>query len=205
VVAVTEQRTFTATLSACAAFVSAAATLFILLAWTRRLSTTLLIVAGATLALAVLAAWRQRTLLSGSKLLLASCAVLAFTLVAGILADRRFARIEFDWNAVVAEREAHLSARLAERMADVTRTGLLAAERAAEVPDTTRVAAFAWLDALRNDMGVDALVLFDEVGGLVAWAGDHRGSIPEVVRRGIARPYYAERPLYSYLYFTAPV
>jgi signal transduction histidine kinase len=191
--------------AALAAWVPAAATHFLLLAWTRRLSTLLLIAAGISLGIAVVMAWRQRSRLAGAHFLLVACGVLALTLATGVLADHRFARIEFDWDAVVTEREAYLAERLGERMADVTETGLLAAERAANVPDTNRIAAFAWLDELRENMAVDALVLFDEVGGFVAWAGDHRGTIPEVVRNGIARPYYAERPLYSYLYFTAPV
>ncbi|MGH7501879.1 MAG: ATP-binding protein [Longimicrobiales bacterium] len=201
----TERQPGAASLTAAAAWGAATASSFLLLLWTRRLHAPLLVAGGLFLILAALVAWRLRSHVAGTRALLAACATLAVALLIGGLAERQFARIEFEWDAVVAEREQRLAERLANHMSAVTDRGRLAAESAAEVPDTARAAAFAWLAEVRSKTGVDALMLFDEVGGLVAWAGDHRGAIPEVVRNGITRPYYGEKPLYSYLYFTSPV
>jgi signal transduction histidine kinase len=52
---------------------------------------------------------------------------------------------------------------------------------------------------------VDALAVFTDAGDLVAWAGEHRGPMPDSIWLRSGAPYFEERPLFSYLYFPVPV
>src|SRR5690606_1914843 len=47
--------------------------------------------------------------------------------------------------------------------------------------------------------------LFDGAGELIAWAGEHRGALPREAKLGDGTVFYAERPLFGYLYVTRPV
>src|SRR5690606_10783907 len=48
-------------------------------------------------------------------------------------------------------------------------------------------------------------LLMDGDGNPVAWAGEHRGQLPETLRSDPVRSYFEERPLFSYLYHVEPV
>ncbi len=177
----------------------------LVLLWTRTLTAAWLYAGVVALAVAAGLAWRAGSHAPGRRRLLV--ALVAFMTAAAVCgyAERQFRRIQFDWDRVTQEREARLASRLERRMSGVAQRGRLAAERAAALAESDSVALFDALAAARQDLDVDALMLFTAGGDLAAWAGDHRGTIPEATRRSDERPVYAERPLYSYLYFGAPV
>jgi hypothetical protein len=84
--------------------------------------------------------------------------------------------------------------------------GRAAATAAAQQAARPRGDLFRQLGLLREQSGVDALAVYTDAGDLVAWAGEHRGPLPDSVwLRGDGMPYFEERPLFSYLYFSVPV
>ena len=183
---------------------AAAAAILLALLWARQLSTLSLwaCVVATTLAAVLVVATRA----PASRWLLGAVIAVAFAAAFALRAEREFARIEFDWDRVVAEREQQLSSRLEDLITELTARGRRAAELAAEAVAEDRTAAFERLATIRERTGVDALAVFGPGGAApLAWAGDHRGTIPDPVRRGERAAFFAERPLYSYLYFTAPV
>jgi two-component system, NtrC family, nitrogen regulation sensor histidine kinase NtrY len=64
---------------------------------------------------------------------------------------------------------------------------------------------FARLEDLQRGTGVSAIALFAPDGSALAWAGEHRGSVPAPARLGVARYLYDEGPLFSHLYFVRPL
>ncbi|MBX6364847.1 MAG: HAMP domain-containing histidine kinase [Gemmatimonadetes bacterium] len=197
------------------AFVAACATvcaaILIVLAWSRWLRPWLLVVAGLLAVAGAVLTWRARREPRAVRApaLLQLCAAIGAVLLAlavGGAAARQLASIGSRWDALLAQRQARLVARLDERMAALVRRGeeaaVLAADRAAR-PSARGL--FADLADVRRSQDVAAVAIVDTTGTFVAWAGDHRGRVPEEVRTGNARVFYAERPLFSYLYFAAPV
>lgn len=171
------------------------------LAWTRGLDPWTLVFSGLTLGAALILAWRAG---ERSAWFALAMAVALMAHLAAALAVRDFRRIEFDWPAVEAERRDRLEARLEDLMASLSASGQHAAALAADVAARSardNVELFRRLEEIRSATGVDALAVFSASGALVAWSGDHRGKVPDEVRRGDGIAYFAERPLYSYLYF----
>ncbi len=185
------------------------AAVVLMLLCTRHLATAYLAGSGlATLACIVILRFRREGVLPGRSQLNAALAVLIGLLVIGGLLEDRFDRIRDDWEALAHSQEERISAVLARRMATAVERGRRAATRAAQAVEvapagraTTQL--FRSLEQVREQARVNALVVFTSSGGLKAWAGDHRGSIPDEVRIGAAGTYFVERPLYSYLYFTS--
>ncbi|HEX6940716.1 MAG TPA: HAMP domain-containing sensor histidine kinase [Longimicrobiales bacterium] len=192
------------------------AAVLLVLAWARTLEAAFLAAGAAALALAVALAWRRGRSVGVARwssqpgatalLLAVACAALAVACAAGLVAERRLARLDRDWERLAAEREARLARELdrgMERLIERCRLAALrAAERAAR-PD--RGDMFAVLGSLRAQAGVAALALFDEAGELIAWAGEHRGALPPEAKVGSRPVLYAERPLFGYLYVSQPV
>ena len=173
----------------------------LILAWTREFALILLALAVPCAGAAALMAARSGAV-RGVGAIRAAVGLLVVTLGLGALATHRFTRIEFEWPGPALVQRDALRQALAMRMADVVERGRQAAERAAALtpPDATSQR----LEGVRAATGVDALFRLNASSGLTAWAGDHRGLVPEEVRGGI-RTFFAERPLFSYLYFAAPV
>ncbi len=184
-------------------WVLAALSIVLLLAWARQIQAGYLI--AAMVALAAAAATARRYHATG--LLWAALVTTALGAVAGLDAGRRFRAIEQDWTALAQERRTELARQLDRRMASAVERGrsaaALAATRASLASQGS--ALFGELELLRSRTGVNAIAVFTHGGDLLAWSGDHRGRLPEVVRRARAGTHFAERPLYSYLYFAAPV
>ncbi|MGH7553499.1 MAG: sensor histidine kinase, partial [Longimicrobiales bacterium] len=183
-----------------------AAVLLVLLA-TRHMASAYLAGAGVcVIACVLLLRFRPSGAFAGQAQLHAAVAVLVGVLITGGFVEERFDKIEFGWMDLAARHEGLYAADLAGRMGQEVERGRVVARLAATAAgsaDTDQL--FESLEVLREQTAVDALVVFTESGGLRAWAGDHRGSIPDEVRIGVTGTHFVERPLYSYLYFSSPV
>jgi signal transduction histidine kinase len=146
---------------------------------------------------------RQRVGVPGA--LAAALLLLFIGTVAGAGFAWQFQRMERDWDGVVAERQARLGGALAARMDAVAAQGRAAAATAAQLAATPRGDLFRQLAALREQSGVDALAVYTDAGDLIAWAGEHRGALPDSIWLRDGAAYFEERPLFSYLYFASPV
>jgi signal transduction histidine kinase len=190
------------------------AALLALMAWTRTLSGWALLVAVVLLAAASVLELRRRREAVRRLTLPLALGALAFALVAAGATTVRLEQGERSWPAVQSAREHKLAARLEDRMLGLVRRTTAAAELAAGVagewaeemgPDPAapvlgRGAWFAELETIRRRTGVDAVALIDGAGRPVAWAGDHRGHLPDGVAdrdRGVV---YPGGTLFSYLY-----
>ncbi|HEX6309720.1 MAG TPA: ATP-binding protein [Longimicrobiales bacterium] len=184
-----------------------ALTLYLLVAWTRELQIGWVVV---TLAAHVVAtaltwrAWRRRPVPASQ---LASLAMLLVGVGGATWLSWQFDRLERDWPEIVAGREARLGAELNARMDDVMRRGHAAADQAAALAATRAPATdiFRGLAMLREQHEIDALALYTEEGSLLAWAGQHRGALPDTLFAGGFPAYFEERPLFSYVYFPVHV
>ncbi|MBI4540451.1 MAG: hypothetical protein HY704_13190, partial [Gemmatimonadetes bacterium] len=137
----------------------------------------------------------------------AAVALIAGT-AAGFAGHFQLMRLGESWAALRAEREAEVSGELRRRLDALLDRGegavgeAAAGARADARADTT---VFSHLERMRRRWDMSAVALYDASGRLRGWAGDHRGAVPPSVQRG-EKPYvFAERPLFSYLYFTAPL
>lgn len=137
-----------------------------------------------------------------------AAAALISGLAAGFIAHSQLRRLPETWATRRERRETQVSAELRARLDALLTRGEEAVAQAAELgaqPSADTVALFAALEAVRRRAGMSAVAIYDAGARLVAWAGDHRGPMPPAVERGEDRYVFAERPLFSYLYFTAPV
>jgi signal transduction histidine kinase len=117
----------------------------------------------------------------------------------------QFQRMERDWAAVVEAREQRLGAALSARMSQVVRSGRAAADSAARSATAPQAALFQQLALVRERSGVDAVAVYTADGDLVAWAGEHRGPLPDSIWLQERAAFFDERPLFSYLYFASAV
>ncbi|HSJ05421.1 MAG TPA: hypothetical protein VK936_01890, partial [Longimicrobiales bacterium] len=194
--------------SVLAAFGATVLAMTLLAGWARSPGLAWLAAAGLALAAAaVLLAmtWRRRATPVPSPLILAVVFVAA-GVGAGLAYSWQFQRMERDWPAVLADRQAELGSGLEARMSALVERGASSAGSAAGLAVSERGAPlFRALAGLRDQAAVDAIAIYTSTGDLVAWAGEHRGPLPDSVwlREGAA--YFEERPLFSYLYFSRPV
>src|SRR5690606_1968486 len=179
----------------------------LVLAWSRSLASSYLL-AGAAALVAAPAVWWRLTRRPGAGLsarvertptvlLVATWASLAAACAAGAVVEYRLQRLDADWPRLQASHQARLARELDRGMDALSERTQLAAERAAE-----RAAA---LGEIRARTAVSAIALFDGAGELIAWAGEHRGALPRDAKLGERAVFYAERPLFGYLYVTRPV
>lgn len=139
----------------------------------------------------------------------AIAASLALWLAVGIGAgiEYRLAGITDEWPALQLRIEENAADALGEALDALLEEGERAVEGAAALLDerADRETLFRALDALQANTGVSAIGLFGPDGSAVAWAGEHRGSVPEEARAGTLNYLYEEGPLFSYLYFVRPL
>ena len=60
---------------------------------------------------------------------------------------------------------------------------------------------FARLDEVRRAQGMTALAVYRPDGSPLVWAGEHRGTVPDSVRRGQVKSSFSSGPLFGYVYF----
>jgi signal transduction histidine kinase len=139
------------------------------------------------------------------RVLTAAVALLAVGLGLATIFTVQFQRLERDWGGLLERRHSGLGASLERQMTDVVERGMETSQAAAQLAATDRGALFRRLDVLREQTGVDAVAVYTTAGDLLAWAGEHRGSMPDSIWLRPDRPYFEERPLFSYLYFPTQV
>ena len=194
-----------------AVWAATALALLLVVVWSRSLRPSYLSFPAVPIVVAVVLLWRtwrarrRRPFGSAGIPLLAGLAVALVALALGAGAERRLALLGSDWQQLVAQRERHLARVLDRRMGQVVRSGQEAAAAAAAKAATPSPAGlFADLAEIQQQSGVDAVAVLDSSGQLVAWAGSHRGRLPDTVRGAGPAIQYREQPLFSYLYFSAP-
>jgi len=148
--------------------------------------------------------WRRQPFGVSSAVLL----WLAVGVAAGV--QYRLAEIATDWEAVHVRIEDSAADALGESLDELVDRGERAVDGAAAAAGQYRdqrptEALFAQLADLQRRSRVSAVAIYDATGFPIAWAGEHRGSVPEEVRLGTESYFFHEGPLFSYLYFVRPL
>ncbi len=129
---------------------------------------------------------------------------MVLAVVLGFVAHRRLARIASDWDGYWSARESAVSAELSTSLDRLLERGETTARTlAGEAEQAT--SDHALLQEVLDRSGFTAAAVYDPRGELRTWAGDQRGPVPEAARLGTRAYVYGDRPLFSHLYFTAPV
>ncbi|MGH7448587.1 MAG: hypothetical protein ACRELT_13545, partial [Longimicrobiales bacterium] len=189
------------------AFGATVLALYLLVGWTRRLEPGWLITGIVLLLGAVVLtgwAWRRRVAPGG---LVAALGLLLAGAGWATAMSWQFDRIDHSWNSIVERREQRLGAELNARMTEVVQAGRAAADQAAAIAGSRSAATdmFRPLAMLLEQHQIDAIALYTAGGGLVAWAGEHRGTLPDTLWMRERTAYFEERPLFSYVYFPVAV
>jgi signal transduction histidine kinase len=201
-------RRLTSERSVLVAFGATILAMTLLAGWAREPGLAWLVATAMTLAAAaaLLSVARRRSRVSAPPALIMAVIFLAVGLAAGLAFSWQFHRMERYWADVVATRQAVLGSGLQARMAGLVERGASSADSAAGLAASVRgVPLFRGLAGLRDRTGVDAVAVYTTTGDLVAWAGEHRGPLPDSVWLRGGAAYFEERPLFSYLYFSRPV
>ncbi|MDE2984154.1 MAG: ATP-binding protein [Gemmatimonadota bacterium] len=143
----------------------------------------------------------------GSRIHAISTLLLAVGIAVGVhteVADRRLAE---DWQSYWDGRRDEVGVELERVLSELVARGDSSVARVVEAATTTgeRDVLQDVLQSVVNESGMAGAAVYGPDGRLVAWAGGHRGRVPEGVLAG-ASPYsYSGTPLFSYLYFTAEI
>ena len=171
-----------------------------LAAWTRWPFFPLLVFAGGS-AVAALAA-RPR---GGRARALSSAIVLAGAL-AGSFGYVDMRRISQDFDAYWNSRSERAEEALNERLNGLLTMGEEAVTRIGNLASRgTNTAVLDGLRDVRQETGMTLATIYGPEGEFRSWEGVHRGVVPAELRTGQVRYLYRDRPLFSYLYFTAPI
>lgn len=132
--------------------------------------------------------------------------VLLAGVAGGILGSARFALVAGDWERFRNTREARLEADLDRRLEALIDRGTAAVSRVAgRELEGDSPGYWAFLDNVRREADLQAIAVFDARTDLVAWAGNHQGTVPLDARSGWDRYVFGQGPVYSYLYFAERV
>jgi len=171
-----------------------------LAAWTRWPSVALLVFAGAS-ALTVLAARP-----GGGRARALSSAVILVGVMAGSFGHIALRRISQDFDAYWGARSARAEEELDERLQRLLVMGEEAVTRIGNLASGgMNTTVLDGLRDVRQETGMTLATVYGPQGGFLLWDGIHRGVVPEELRMGDVRYLYRDRPLFSYLYFTAPI
>ena len=171
-----------------------------LAAWTRWPAVLLLVFASVS-ALVVLAA-RPR---GGRARALSSAIVLAGAM-AGSSGHLALRRISQDFDAYWGSRSARAEEALDERLQRLLAMGEEAVARIGNLESGgTNTTVLDGLRDIRQETGMTLATIYGPDGGFRVWDGVHRGVVPQELRMGDVPYLYRDRPLFSYLYFAAPI
>lgn len=171
-----------------------------LAAWTRWPSIAFLVFAGAS-ALLVLG----KRSVSGRARVLSSAIVLAGAL-AGASGHIVLRGISQDFDAYWSSRSVRAEEALDERLERLLALGEEAVARIGDLASGgANSAPLDELRAIREQTGMNLATIYGPDGDFRLWDGEHRGVVPEELRTGQVQYLYRDRPIFSYLYFTAPI
>lgn len=153
---------------------------------------------------ALLVAWTTPDVRVRPSSALASVILLAGT-IAGFTAHLELRRIQVAWDEVWDRRESRAADVLTRELDRLLQAGDDAVANLADDPPSPDSVGVERLRRLRDRADLAALAIYSAEGELRIWDGDHRGPVPADVREGAVRYEFGERPLFSYLYFTAPI
>ncbi|MEW5928330.1 MAG: hypothetical protein AB1941_12750, partial [Gemmatimonadota bacterium] len=167
--------------------------------WMRRTSPALLVVAGAAALL-----WTVLAARGGGRWSLGAAAALWLGLGAAAGVQLRLDRVANDWELVRLLVEERAGVALGEDLNALVDRGENAVDGAvaAARAGPGRAGLFQRLSALRGENEVSAVAVYGPDGAPVAWAGEHRGAVPDSVRRGVRPYFFSAGPLFGYLYFS---
>ena len=132
--------------------------------------------------------------------------LLISAVVAGFLAHGRLNLLAQDFEGYWERREADVAQVLEGELQALLVAGEAAAEELTVAPDIPEGdQRYRWVSRLRRRRGFTAMAVYDSAGRLLVWDGTHRGTVPDAVRFGSVPYAYADRPLFSHLYFTEPL
>jgi hypothetical protein len=156
--------------------------------------------AAAALVGAILAGWGRQGGRAAGLLLVLSAVVVAYV---GQLQVDRLAR---DFAGYWTRREAEVAGTIERELDGLLESGEGAARALAQLASAaTPDARDRALVDLRERTSFAAMALYDATGRLDVWDGVHQGLVPDSVRVGAVPYAYADRPLFSHLYFTEPL
>jgi two-component system, NtrC family, nitrogen regulation sensor histidine kinase NtrY len=173
--------------------------------WIARLSGVALAVAAVGVLVWGIARVRRR---DRGALVITGVLALAVGIAGGV--QLRLLDIATEWPRVGAQVEERAATALNRELDELVRRGEVAVEGVERAlggrgPAAPGAALFGTLEQLRAANRVEALTLYDANGVALAWAGEHRGTVPVEVRRGERSYTFAQGPLFSYLYFVRPL
>jgi hypothetical protein len=189
-----------ARLASAAAWAGAWAALVALALWTARLTPEWLGAAAVGAAL-----WLAFSRMGRAWRLGAGAALLAAVSI-GAAVQFRLGEVAHDWARVKAGAEERAGAELRAELDDLFDRGFKAVDGASRVARAARgasVGLFARLEQLRRESGVTALAVYQPNAGPLAWAGDHRGTLPGAVLSGDLESAFSAGPLFGYVYYSA--
>ena len=126
--------------------------------------------------------------------------------VVGFAAHRQLDLLGRDFERYWSRREARVAAVLESELDGLLEAGDAAAQRLASAPTIAAGdARHRFVERLRGSTGFTAMAVYDQAGRLEVWDGTHQGTVPDAVRLGAVPYAYADRPLFSHLYFTETV
>ena len=135
----------------------------------------------------------------------------AFLLVAGVavgfhtdLVDRRLTE---DWQSYWDGRRDDVGGELERVLNGLVARGDSSVARVVRAATTAgdRTVLQDSLQAVVDGSGMAGAAVYGPDGRLMAWAGGHRGRVPDGVLTGASQYAYFGTPLFSYLYFTAEI
>jgi len=126
--------------------------------------------------------------------------------VAGFIGSEVSRRVSQDFDTYWDARNARAEIALDRKLEQLLTTGEGAVARITDLAlDSTGTSLLADLRSLRRQTGMTAVAILGPSGDFVLWDGTHRGVVPPELQNGNVRYLYRDRPLFSYLYFTAPI
>ena len=126
--------------------------------------------------------------------------------LAGFVGHEVSQRVSQDFDTYWEARNARAEIALDRRLERLLTTGEAAVVRIGNLAvDGTNTSLLDDLQDLRRSTGMTAAAIYGPTGDFVVWDGTHRGMVPPELRNGEVRYLYRDRPLFSYLYFTAPI
>ena len=174
--------------------------LVLLSVWTRELSPWWLLPVTPLVLLGTVGPGRpSRAGAVGALLLLAATAT-------GFAGHRQLSLLSRDWDGYWGTREARVFDELTEQLDGLLARGEAAVAELARVADRPGESSPPRrVEELLRSTGFPLAAVYAPDGEPVVWAGAHRGKVHEDARLGRERYVYGEFPLFSHLYFTAPI